>query len=80
MDLIITLRYYREKNECCNDSNRMYIGIIKQYPEIFDKLYDAAKDFWMNAQDVGAISYDEEFPGFTIEDLPWFWNCEIEQI
>lgn len=67
-------RCYMQKIDYSDHKNYMLIGIIKDCPKIIDEFYIAAKEFWENAQNVGAISYDEKFPGFTIEDLPWFWN------
>jgi molecular chaperone HtpG len=56
----------------------MLIGVLNYYPELLEELSKAADNFWKNAQYVGAIPYGEKFPGFTIEDLPWFWSYDDE--
>ncbi|WP_243466480.1 hypothetical protein [Methanosarcina mazei] len=56
------------------DQNCSLIGILKRYPDMLKYFYNALVEFWENAQNVGAISYDEEFPGFNEDDLPWFWK------
>jgi hypothetical protein len=75
---IVISNTFIKQIEYSDNQNLMLIGIIKNNPEILKEFYNAAMEFWENAQDVGAISYDEEFPGFTVEDLPWFWNYDNE--
>ncbi len=55
----------------------MLIGILKYYPEIFQEFYEAVEQYWEEAKDLGVISRDEDFIGFSLDDLPWFWNCEL---
>jgi len=57
--------------------NYMLIGILKYYPEIFQEFYEAIEQYWEEAKDLGVISHDEDFIGFSLDDLPWFWNCEL---
>ena len=66
--------YNRQGIEFKVDQNCSLIGILKRYPDMLKYFYNALVEFWENAQNVGAISYDEEFPGFNEDDLPWFWN------
>jgi len=58
--------------------NHRLIGIIKHYPEVLEEFNEAITKFWKNAQSLGAIPLEEKFPGFTSDDLPWFWNYELE--
>lgn len=55
----------------------MLVGILKYYPQIFKEFYEAIEEYWGEAQKIGAISLDEDFIGFSVDDLPWFWNCEL---
>jgi hypothetical protein len=55
----------------------MLIGILKYYPEIFQKFYEAIEKYWEEAKNIGIIPYEEKFIGFSLDDLPWFWNCEL---
>ncbi|MCC4765142.1 chaperone protein [Methanosarcina sp. DH1] len=57
--------------------NYMLIGVIKYYPEIFQEFYEAVEKYWEEAKDLGVISREEDFIGFSLDDLPWFWNCEL---
>lgn len=57
--------------------NYMLIGILKYYPEIFQEFYEAVEQYWEKAKDLGVISHEEDFIGFSLDDLPWFWNCEL---
>ncbi len=57
--------------------NYMLIGILKYYPEIFHEFYEAVKLYWEEAKDLGVISREEDFIGFSLDDLPWFWNYEL---
>ncbi len=57
--------------------NYMLIGILKYYPEIFQEFYEAVEIYWEEAKDLGVISREEDFIGFSLDDLPWFWNCEL---
>ncbi|MEN6553405.1 MAG: hypothetical protein ABFC34_11055, partial [Methanobacterium sp.] len=57
--------------------NYMLIGILRYYPEIFQEFYEAVEQYWEEAKDLGVISIDEDFIGFSLDDLPWFWNCEL---
>lgn len=57
--------------------NYMLIGILKYYPEIFQEFYEAVEQYWEEAKDLGVISLEEDFIGFSVDDLPWFWNCEL---
>jgi len=57
--------------------NYMLIGILKYYPEIFQEFYEAVELYWEEAQELGVISRDEDFIGFSLDDLPWFWNYEL---
>ncbi|HII02884.1 TPA: chaperone protein [Methanosarcinaceae archaeon] len=58
--------------------NYKLIGITKYYPEIIEEFHEATTKFWEEAQSIGAIPLEEEFPGFTSDDLPWFWNHKLE--
>jgi hypothetical protein len=57
--------------------NYMLIGILKYYPEIFQEFSETVELYWEEAKDLGVISRDEDFIGFSLDDLPWFWNCEL---
>jgi molecular chaperone HtpG len=57
--------------------NYMLIGILKYYPQIFYDFYNAVEQYWKEAKDLGVISHDEDFIGFSFDDLPWFWNYEF---
>lgn len=57
--------------------NYMLIGILKYYPEIFQEFFEAVEQYWEEAKDLGVISRDEDFIGFSLNDLPWFWNYEL---
>ncbi|RXA19455.1 chaperone protein [Methanosarcina sp. MSH10X1] len=60
--------------------NYVLVGILKYYPQIFKEFYEAMEEYWEEAKNIGAISLDEEFIGFSVDDLPWFWNCELSDI
>jgi Molecular chaperone, HSP90 family len=64
--------------EYSQNLNFMLIGILKRHPEILDKFSKTIKEFWEEAIEIGAISSDENFPGFSEGDLPWFWNYDNE--
>lgn len=72
--------YNRQGIELKVDQNCSLIGILKHYPEMLGYFYNALEEFWENAQNVGAIYYDEKFPGFNVEDLPWFWNYDLNKL
>ncbi|BAW30371.1 hypothetical protein SAMN02910340_00741 [Methanosarcina thermophila] len=55
----------------------MLIGVLKYYPEIFHEFYEAVEQYWEEAKDLGVISHDEDFIGFSFDDFPWFWNYEL---
>jgi molecular chaperone HtpG len=57
--------------------NYMLVGILKYYPEIFQEFYEAVELYWEEAKNLGVISLEEDFIGFSLDDLPWFWNCEL---
>lgn len=57
--------------------NYALVGIIKYNPQIFQEFYEAIEEYWEEAQNIGAISRDEDFIGFSVDDLPWFWNYEL---
>jgi hypothetical protein len=68
---------YNSKINYSQNINYMLIGILKHYPEIVDEFDEAIQEFWREAQTLGAISYKEECPKFTADDLPWFWNDKM---
>jgi molecular chaperone HtpG len=71
---------YFKRNQGLKESanfNYMLIGILKYYPEIFQEFYEAVELYWEKAKDLGVISREEDFIGFSLDDLPWFWNCEL---
>ncbi|MHB8102344.1 MAG: HD domain-containing protein [Methanosarcina sp.] len=57
--------------------NYMLIGILKYYPEIFQEFYAAVEHYWEEAKNLRVISLEEDFIGFSLDDLPWFWNYEL---
>lgn len=57
--------------------NYMLIGILKYYPEIFQEFYEAVELYWKEAKNLGVVSLEEDFIGFSLDDLPWFWNYEL---
>ncbi|MDR7666577.1 ATP-binding protein [Methanosarcina sp. Z-7115] len=57
--------------------NYVLVGALKYNPQIFKEFYEAIEEYWEEAQNIGAISRDEDFIGFSLDDLPWFWNCEL---
>lgn len=71
--------FFRRKRglEDSANFNYMLIGILKYYPEIFQEFYEAVELYWEEAKDLGVISREEDFIGFSLDDLPWFWNCEL---
>lgn len=66
-----------DKLQKSSNINHMLIGILKYYPEIFQEFYETVEQYWEEAKDLGVISRDEDFIGFSLDDLPWFWNCEL---
>ncbi len=60
-----------------NNVNYMLIGILKCYPEVFQEFCEEVELYWEEAKNLGVISRDEDFIGFSLDDLPWFWNCEL---
>lgn len=54
--------------------NRLLVGILIRQPTLLDSLREAIHQCWIDAQEAGAISTDLPFPGFTADDLPWFWS------
>ena len=63
--------------ETSENVNYMLIGILKHQPQIFNEFCEAIEEYWEDAKDMGVVSCDEGFIGFSIDDLPWFWNCEL---
>jgi molecular chaperone HtpG len=66
----------RELDESAN-INYMLIGILKYHSEIFQELSQAVELYWEEATGLGVISRNEKFIGFSFDDLPWFWNCDL---
>jgi len=71
--------YFRRHNGLENTVNINYflIGVLKYYPEILQELYEAVELYCVKAKNLGVIPIEEEFIGFSLDDLPWFWNCEL---
>lgn len=72
--------FFLKRNHGLEESanlNYMLIGILKYHPEIFKEFSEAVELYWEEAKDLGVISRDEDFIGFSLDDLPWFWNCEL---
>jgi molecular chaperone HtpG len=57
--------------------NYMLIGILKYYPEMFKEFHDAIELFWDEAKNLEIISPEENLIDISLDDLPWFWNCEL---
>ena len=57
--------------------NYMLTGILKYQPQIFNEFFEAIVEYWEDAKDIGAVSCEENFIGFSLDDLPWFWSCEL---
>lgn len=57
--------------------NYALVGVIKYNPQIFQEFYEVIEEYWEEAQKIGVISRDEDFIGFSVNYLPWFWNCEL---
>ena len=75
----VFLSYFGKKHglEYSENFNYMFIGILKYYPEIFKEFYKAIEVYWKEARNLGVISREEDFIDFSLDDLPWFWNCEL---
>ena len=70
------LKRNRELGKSAN-FNYMLTGILKHYPEIFKEFYEAIELYWEEAKNLGVISPEEDLIDLSLDDLPWFWNCEL---
>lgn len=78
----VCLPFYRKKYglEYSKNFNYMLIGILKYYPEIYQDFYEAIEEYWEEAKNLGVIPQEEDFIGFSMDDLPWFWNHEFTEL
>jgi molecular chaperone HtpG len=77
-DTVYSLSFNKRRGlEDSSNFNYMIIGILKYYPEIYQEFCKVIGEYWKEAKDLGVISQKEDFIGFSLEDLPWFWSYEL---